>query len=462
MPSSRTAGWAPSRARVMTRTTIQVVAVAAVLAAAWYDVFRLLSRPPLHGFFDLRVYRGAVIWWLDGHALYEFQLGDTEYGFTYPPFAAVCMLPLALLPASGAAVLVTVASTAAVGAITYWLVGPVARRHGWSRWFAVALAVPVVLAIEPIRETLGYGQLNMVIFALVVADVVGLRRGRPWAGAGIGLATALKLTPGLFIVLLLLTGRRRPAAVATGTFLGVTLLAFVVNGAASWQYWTETVWQTSRVGRLDKWSNQSVMGMLARLADPGQPDRRLWAVLVGVVLLVGMWRAVLAYRRGDDLVAVTLTGLTACLVSPISWTHHLVWVVPAAVVLVDVAAGTPLHGSAPRWQRIRPRAVAVGAGTVAFAVVVPFVLSVVWHFAHGPGHHHSQGLAGLVGESAYGIVMLALVALLPMRRPAPVDGRDESVVEAGALDETGSGRRDRPQREVQGHLDLADGLLDDQ
>jgi alpha-1,2-mannosyltransferase len=427
MPSSCAEDRAPSRARVVAGTTLQIVAVCAVMAAAWYDVFRLLNKPPLHGFFDLRVYRGAVMWWLDGHSLYSFQLGDTEYGFTYPPFAAVCMLPLGFVTAGTAAVLTTVASAAAVVAITYWLVAPVARRHGWTRWFAVALAVPAVFAMEPIRETLGYGQLNVLLFALVVADVVALRRGRGWAGAGIGLATALKLTPGLFIVFLLLTGRRRPAAVATGTFLGVTLFAFVVNGAASWQYWTETMWQTSRVGRLEKWSNQSVLGMLARLADPGQPDRRLWAVLAGVVLVVGMWRAVLAYRRGDDLVAFTLTGLTACLVSPISWTHHLVWVVPAAVVLVDVAAGTPLHGTAPGWLRIRPRAVAVGAGAVAFGVVVPFFLSVVWHFAHGPGNHHIQGLIGLVGESAYGVVMLALVALLPVRQLASVDGRGDTV-----------------------------------
>jgi alpha-1,2-mannosyltransferase len=441
MPSSRTEGRAPSRARAVAGTTIRLATVGVVLAGAWYDIFRLLSDPPFRGFFDLRVYRGAVMWWLDGHSLYSFHLENTTYGFTYPPFAAVCMLPLAFVPAGTAAVLTTVASAVAVVAITCWLVAPVARRHGWTRWFAVALAVPGVFAMEPIRETLAYGQLNTLIFALVLADVVALRRGRGWGGAGIGLATALKLTPGLFIVFLFLIGRRRAAAVATGTFLGATLLAVVVNGAASWQYWTNELWQTSRVGRLDKWSNQSVLGMLARLADPGQPDRRVWAVLAGVVLVLGMWRAVRAYQCGDDLVAVTLTGLTACLVSPISWTHHLVWVVPAVVVLVDVAAGTPLHGTAPWWLRIRPRAVAVGAGAGALGVAVPFVLSVVWHFGHGPGNHHSQGPIGILGESAYGVVILALVALLPVRLRASVDGRDEPVVEAVALDGPGSGRR---------------------
>jgi alpha-1,2-mannosyltransferase len=150
-----------------------------------------------------------------------------------------------------------------------------------------------------------------------------------------------------------------------------------------------------------------------------------------------MWRAVRAYRCGDDLVAVTLTGLTACLVSPISWTHHLFWVVPAVVVLVDVAARRPLHGTAPWRLRVRPRAVAVGAGTAALAVVVVFLLSVPWHYAHGPGHHHSQGPIGLLGESAYGLVMLALVALLPVRLPASAGAPDERVVEGVAIEGRG-------------------------
>jgi alpha-1,2-mannosyltransferase len=425
---SLTEGRAPlSRSRAMALTAVRLLVVGAVVAGAWFVVFRLAGLPAWHGLFDLRVYRGAVIWWLDGHSLYSFQLGHTPYGFTYPPFAAVCMLPLALLTARTAAVLTTVASAAAVVVITYWLVAPLARRHGWSPWFAVAVAVPVVYAMEPIRETLGYGQLNMLIFALVLGDVVALRRGRGWAGVGIGLATALKLTPGLFLVLLILTGRRRAATVATATFLSATLLAFLVNAAGSWQYWTSALWDTSRVGLLDKWSNQSLLGMLARLADPGPPDRRLWAVLAVLVIVLGMWRAVRAYRCGDDLVAVTLVGLTACLVSPHSRPHHRSGAVPAVVVLVDVATGTRLHGSAPEWLRIRPRAVAVGAGAVALGAGLPFVLSVAWHFVHDPGAHHSDGVIGIVGESSYGLVMLALLALLPVRLPS---GRPPAAVPA--------------------------------
>jgi alpha-1,2-mannosyltransferase len=269
--------------------------------------------------------------------------------------------------------------------------------------------------------TLGEGQLNMFVFALVLADVVALRRGWAWCGIGIGLATALKLTPGLFLVLLLLIGRRRAAVVATGTVLGATLFGFVVDAGTSWQYWTSTLWDTSRVGRLVNPWNQSVLGLLAHVSDPAPPDRLLWGLCAAGVAVLGLWRAVRVYRRGDDLTAVTLVGLTACLVSPISWVHHLYWVVPAVVLLADVAAGTPVLGAVSRWSRGRPRALAVGAGLLAVAVAVPFLLSTYWAFVPAPGVPTSVP-ADIVGRSVYTCAMLALLVLLPARDLRGADG----------------------------------------
>ena len=403
-----------SRRRVVARASTRLAAVSAVTVAAAYVVFEVVEKPPLHGFFDLQVYRGAVLWWLQGEPLYSFELEPGLKGFTYPPFAAVLMVPLTWLPAGPAAILVLLASAVVVVLVTWWLVAPVARRHETSPWFAVALAVPAVLAMEPIRVTLGEGQLNMFIFALVLADVVALRRGWAWCGVGIGLASALKLTPALFIAFLVLIGRRRAAVVAAGTSLGATLLGFVVDADASWEYWTSTLWDTSRVGRLVNPWNQSILGLLAHVSDPAQPDRLLWALLAAGAAVLGLVRAVRVYRRGDDLAAAALAGLTACLVSPISWVHHLYWVVPAVVLLADVAAGTPVLGTVSHWPRDRPRALAVGAGLLAVAVAVPFLLSIYWTFVPASGMPTSVP-ADIVGRSVYTCVMLALLVLLPAR-----------------------------------------------
>jgi alpha-1,2-mannosyltransferase len=392
--------------------TVVRLAVVGVLVAAAAVYLQHLVYGPNHGFFDLKVYRGAIGWWLDGRPLYEFTQGRTTYGFTYPPFAALCLLPLALLSQQAAAVVLTAAGAALVAAGTWWLVAPVARRHGWPPWFAAAVALPVVVVLEPVRETLGFGQVNLLLAALVVADVVALRRGARWAGAGIGLATAVKLTPAVFVLYLVGTRRWRPACVAVGTFLGATLLASAVAPGTSWRYWTSTLWDTSRVGLLDKTSNQSIQGLLARTTDSGKV---LWAALAALVLATALWRAVRAYRSGDELVGVTLVGLAASLVSPISWTHHLVWVVPAALVLVDVAAGTPLSGSAPSWLRARGRVVVAGAAVGALAVGAAFGSSVVWFFEQHPAEEAEGIWSWAPGENAYVVVLLALVLLLPIR-----------------------------------------------
>ena len=403
-----------SRRRVMVRAGLQIATVGAVTAAASSIVFTVVAKPPLHGFYDLRVYRGAVLWWVQGEPLYSFALAPGMKGFTYPPFAAALLVPLTWLPERLTEILVLLASVGVVLLVTWSTVAPVARRHAVSPWFAVALAVPAVLAMEPIRLTLGEGQLNMFILALVLADVVAWRRGRAWCGVGIGLATALKLTPGLFIVFLALIGRGRAAALATGTALGATLVGFAVDPGASWQYWTSTLWDTSRVGRLGNPWNQSLLGLLAHVSSPGRPDRLLWALLAVGFAVLGLGRAVRVYRRGDDLAAVTLAGLTACLVSPISWVHHLYWVVPALVVLADVAAGTPVLGTVSAWSRNRPRVLAAGAGLLAVAVAVPFLLSTYWVFEPAAGVPTSLPV-DILGRSVCTCAMTALVVLLPAR-----------------------------------------------
>jgi alpha-1,2-mannosyltransferase len=402
----------------------RLLVVFALVVVLTLHVAYLLPLSPRHGFFDLTIYRGAARWWLDHRSLYSFIREGTSKGFTYPPFAVLVLLPMALVSKLTAIVVTTAASASLVLAITWWLVVPVADRHGWSRWFAVAVAVPLMFAMEPIHETLGWGQINIFLAALVLADVHALRRGRPWAGVGIGLATAIKLTPGLFVVYLALSGRFRAAATAAATFAAATLLAFALDAPSSVRFWTDALFQTGRVGRVDRAANQSLLGALARVtdADPARADTRVWLLLCAVLLALGLARAVDAARRGDELTGVTLTGLLTCLISPISWTHHLFWVIPAALVLADVAWGTPLHGGAPGWLRTRPAAVRLGTGLAAAGVVTAFLISLVWFFdVPEPGAHHNGGVLGMLGENAYVLIMIALLVLLPVRDVVPAE-----------------------------------------
>ncbi len=293
-----------------------------LLAAVAVGVF-LATVPTFREFFDLGVYRGAVRHWLiEGGDLYEFRYQGTEYGFTYPPFAALLMSPLAVLSWPLAVTAGLVVNTMAVALLLRWFLTP--ARPGWLPF---ALGFLAVLIFEPARDTFSFGQINLVLLVLVCTDLRRLQTGR-WAGVGIGLAAAIKLTPAVFIGYLILSRQYRAAATAIGTAAGATLLGVLIAPAESRTFWTSALWDTSRVGREEYVSNQSLRGVVARLEAPS-----IWW-LVLVALVVGYWCWWVRTRRPDHLAGVAVTGLVACLISPITWVHHLVWLMPALFLLL--------------------------------------------------------------------------------------------------------------------------------
>jgi alpha-1,2-mannosyltransferase len=369
--------------------------------------------PGHRGFFDVGVYHGAVHHWLrEGGQLYDYLRPPTHYGFTYPPFAALMLSPLALLDWHPAIALSLAVNAAAGVVVIRLLLGR-----------AYLLAACALAFFEPVRDTFSFGQVNLVLLALVVADTRLLRDTR-WHGVGIGLATAIKLTPGIFVLYLLVTGQRRAAAVAGGTAAGATLLAFAVAPDASRTFWTEALWHTDRVGNLAYVSNQSLQGVLARL-DPAAPGRVTWLVAAAAALAVWAYRV----RRVDPLTGAALTGVTGCLVSPVTWVHHLVWVLPALALLA----------TSRRWP----------LGAAAYVVLCS---SVVWLWWDG------RLPIDILGANAYVWVCVALLLGLPGR---DVPEREPVAVDAEAADHPGGDRRDhRVLPELLARVDVGDVHLD--
>jgi alpha-1,2-mannosyltransferase len=314
------------------------VAVVAVLALLTVGIVWLAETR--NGFFDSKVYYGAVQYWFrDGGMVYDWSRPGTPYGFTYPPFAGLAMAPMAFLPFPAVVVIATVATVLTTGLVVWWLIAPLVRRRGWPAWFALAVALCLAIAFEPVRETITFGQVNTLLLALVAADLlIGVGRGRRWAGVGIGLAVAVKLTPGVFILYLLVTRRRRAAVTAMSTAAGATLFAAALFPDQSREFWTAALWDPGRVGEYSYLSNQSLRGLLARLpVDAVEPY--LWIAAVLLVLLIWFRRIRAA---PDDLVAgLALTGVLGCLISPITWVHHCVWLLPALIRCADAGLSTP-------------------------------------------------------------------------------------------------------------------------
>ena len=289
---------------------------------------------------DLQVYVYAVRDMLAGRDIYATVTPDPwKLYFIYPPVAAILMVPLAFGPYLFWQLVWTAGLVVAQQSVL--------RRCGAPRgWKLALLGIAVVLAVEPIRTTLGYGQVNTLLMVLVVADLLpaapGRRRRIP-PGALIGLAAAVKLTPALFMVFAFLIGQRRTAVVASVSFVAFTGLGAVLLFGETVAFFGGLAGGETRTASPLYVGNQSLLGVFVRLGDSSPATTLVGLGIAAVVALVGTLVAAHWWRLGHPAFAVGLAGLITCLVSPLSWTHHYVWILPFAVALF--APGLP------RWVR---------------------------------------------------------------------------------------------------------------
>lgn len=294
---------------------------------AWSVMFALWPESMMV-LIDAKVYRagGQVV--LEGSPLYDNGvLGDMK--FTYTPFAALLFTPLAALTTPEFQILVYVANPV--------LVLLAARRSGLllgnQSWVFTILITGISLLLEPILWSTMLGQVNLVILVLVLWDLSRApgARGR---GVGVGIAAAIKITPGLFIVHLILTGQRRAACWATSAFAGAVGVGFLVLPRDSREFWFTSILETDRVGVLDAWGNQSLNGLVTRLLGVGSTSYLIWLVLAVVFGCLGLWVARRLGQRAAPLCEIAMVGMLCCALSPMSWTHHWVWFLPMVAFLI--------------------------------------------------------------------------------------------------------------------------------
>lgn len=381
-------------AAALTRAA-SALAGAAVVAAALVPM--RAGRPRTGAPLDLGVYRAAgasVLHHLSLYAPAFLARAHFHDGFTYPPFAAVVMVPLALAGA-----------TATYWAWTALCVGVLVVLVAWSFprllarvpavWRPAALGALVAAAVlaEPVAEHLSLGQVGIPLVAACLADVTGRARRLP-RGVLVGVATAVKLTPALFWAHYALARQWRTLATSVGTTAGCWALAWAVLPADSSRYFLHgLVVDSSRAGSVLEVANQSLWGSTHRLL--GGAAGPVWVAGCALVAVVGLARAQRAQRAGDLTAAATLVGLTSLLVSPVSWMHHGMWLLPAVGILVGDG-------------RSRRRLVAAGAVYALTLVLVPH-----------PPHPLSGAWQVRAWHEALVVCYLALLVGLPVAAGAP-------------------------------------------
>jgi alpha-1,2-mannosyltransferase len=310
---------------------------------------------------DLGVYRQAGRVLLQGGDFYALP-GQLQ--FLYPPIAAVLSVPLTLLPTAVVQIGWTVASTLALLAVLH--------RFGLNGWVLSLLGSACVVFAEPVRQSLGFGQVGIFLVALVVLDLVPgprvLGRRRLPEGVWTALAASIKLTPAIFVVYLLAVRKTRAFVTTVVTGLVLTLAAAAVVPRASLEFWGRLAHGDTGLGHsVIYFTNQSVMADVVRIMRLGPGSTLLGLALSAVVAVLGVVAAVVWHRRGEVGLAVNLCGVASLLASPVSWLHHFVWVVPLALSLT---LGLFRRGTEvvplPAWFRV------LGLLFVGWVVVEPF------------------------------------------------------------------------------------------
>lgn len=355
-------------------------------------------EPYSGAFIDLQVYRLGIEAMRDGADMYG-QLPKTSIGiglpFIYPPFAAIALAPFALLPWGAAKTLYVAVSVAALA----WTLYLVARRYNPDRkqvaLLITACALPVAMLLEPVRATIDFGQVNLLLMVLVATDCL-LPKTRYPRGMLIGLAAAVKLTPAAFVLFFLVRKDYKAAATAAATGAIATLASFAILPTESVRYWFGGLGNVSGLSGSAFHTNQSIQAVLARLHITGLPFDALW-LFFGALLLA---LVVVAMRKAADApaIALALNAVFTLLLSPISWSHHWVWIAPALLAIVCHARTLPA-ASARGWY--------------ATAVVVAAVFVIAPHSFLPDGEHRETSWTWdqhLIGDT-YVWLAVALVVL---------------------------------------------------
>lgn len=315
---------------------------------------------------DMIIYREGVLAFLEGREMYAVPMyaGDLALPFIYPPFGALALVPLSVgewLTHDLAGDLMIMLSSALVLACL-WFVLRAATGARVDRDSLLALTTVTwagMMLIEPVWLNAGFAQVNIVIMGLVILDLVPRKRFLP-QGTLIGIAAAIKISPLAMLLFFLL--RRDFRAILT-----TALSALVATGIAALIRWDATVEFFSSVllgmGTESEFgvdsayqSNSSLKGMIMRwYLTPESLDAHstqanvIWLVLSLATIILGGWFMIALMRRDMLVDAALVNAVIMLLISPVSWSHHWVWLtllLPVVAWRCATTLGAPVFLSA--------------------------------------------------------------------------------------------------------------------
>ena len=328
---------------------------------------------------DLQVYLYAVRAMLHGANIMTWTSPGWHLYFIYPPISAILMLPLAIGPYLLWQFIWTAGVVIAQNSVMI-------RCHIPRGWALGLLSAALVVGMEPLRTTIGYGQINTFLMAMVFIDLLPAntdRKRRLPGGLLIGIAAAVKLTPALFVLMLLILGRKKQAITAMITFVVLTAIGTALQPGATITYVKSLLGGDTHTSGPLYVGNQSMLGVVLRFFGEDSTTSRLGLVICFLVAVLAAIAGSYWWKQGAHILAIGMVGLGTNLASPLAWTHHFVWILPfglAVIYQLHRLTGDPRrliwpgaradHVPLPRWMIL-------GGGLMVFYICTSLPLAVL-------------------------------------------------------------------------------------
>jgi alpha-1,2-mannosyltransferase len=373
------------------RTGVHLLVYGIALCAILPRLRLTLDNEPDRRMMDLAVYRMGGQGFLQSRQLYGMVTQFWHLPFTYPPISALFAAPLALVSWRSDQLIWVFAICVSVIVCIRLACRPLLMAVGRYAPMAVAALFVLFIYLAPMRDELQFGQVDIILLALCVGDCLTEKPRWP-RGLLIGVATAIKLIPGVFIIYLLISRRTKAARTAAISAVGCTVLGFAITPRDSIEYWDHQVFNMNRIGSSSSTSNQSLHGLMLHLSGHSTVPFALWAGLALIVAAFGFACARRMSHTGNDITGVAIVALLSALLSPISWIHEY-------VVIIVVICAVVSHG----------RPVVRIAGGVLITII--FTLPIPHWGTQWLGIHAIPAAAMELVRSAYTVTALLIIAV---------------------------------------------------
>ena len=265
-------------------------------------------------------------------------------GFTYPPAAIILFLPFTYMPFETAFFTWTLVSILCLGA-TYLVVLRVARSNSWSKDIAIATwaCVLTVVLFPPMQSSLAWGQTSTILLLLLTIDVLALRDRSQ--GVLVGVATALKLYPGVVIFYWLARRQWRPAITASVTFLLVSTISWMLWARSASYFFFHLLLDDREVDLFERLRDVDIssapMSFFLRMGFLPHSVAVEFGVATSLaILVVGIVVAARLARIGYRVTALVTIVCTSVLVSPVAWDHYFTFAPLLVFVIMEVGLGS--------------------------------------------------------------------------------------------------------------------------